>query len=272
VYKTFFFKEILLKFSCRQIARTLKNNWQTRVSLDCVYKIHTLLLSAGPFFYKLYYVMSETKNSEQLLRLAIAAFNRQQFEAAERSLDEILMLNADDAAALQLKTVLCLRRGDVDLARSTILACIKLRPNHQPSLKLVLEVAKTRFAQAHQARETSNASVAIGFYREALQLNPSLAAAWFGLGLALQDIKDYTAAADAFAQAAKLAPSDAKAHVNRGISLQQTGNMAEAFAAYQAAYQRDASTFGAISQALTSASTGALVLNLDRLALRLASI
>lgn len=216
--------------------------------------------------------MSEPKNSEHTLRLAIAAFNRQQFEAAERSLDEILMVDGNDAAALQLKAMLCLRRGDVDLARSAILACIKLRPNHPPSLKLVLEVAKARFAQAHQARQSNNAEAAIGFYRDALQLNPGLTAAWFGLGLALQDAKDYAASADAFAQAAKLAPNDAKAHVNRGISLQQTGNMAEAFAAYQAAYQRDASTFGAISQALTSASTGALVLNLDRLALRLANI
>ena len=216
--------------------------------------------------------MSEPKNSEHALRLAIAAFNAQQYEAAERSLDEILMVNGNDAAALQLKAMLCLRRGDVDLARSAILNCIKLRPNHPPSFKVMLEVAKARFAQAHQARETSNATAAIGFYRDALQLNPGLAAAWFGLGLVLQDDKDYAAAADAFAQAAKLEPSDAKAHVNRGISLQQTGNITEAFAAYQAAYQRDASTFGAISQALTSASTGALVLNLDKLALRLAKI
>ena len=85
----------------------------------------------------------------------------------------------------------------------------------------------------------------------------------------LQDIKDYAAAAEAFEQVVALRPGDAKALVNRAISLQQSGNLADAMACYSLAYQTDPSTFAAISQALSAASTGLLVLDLETLRDRL---
>jgi lipoprotein NlpI len=85
----------------------------------------------------------------------------------------------------------------------------------------------------------------------------------------LQDVKDYAAAAEAFAQVVALRPRDAKALVNRAISLQQGGNLADAMASYSLAYQTDPSTFAAISQALSAASTGLLVLDLETLRDRL---
>ena len=88
-------------------------------------------------------------------------------------------------------------------------------------------------------------------------------------GLALQDVKDYAAAAGAFEQVVALRPGDARALVNRAISLQQLGNLADAMTSYGLAYQTDPSTFAAISQALSAASTGLLLLDVESLRDRL---
>src|ERR1700722_17041904 len=138
-----------------------------------------------------------------------------------------------------------------------------VRPKRRPSASL--SGLGTRKPQTLPERRLPRFSA----LRKPLLRKESRGEGWVGLGLALQDVKDYAAAAGAFEQVVALRPGDARALVNRAISLQQLGNLADAMTSYGLAYQTDPSTFAAISQALSAASTGLLLLDVESLRDRL---
>ena len=103
--------------------------------------------------------------------------------------------------------------------------------------------------------------------REALgratRIDPSSSAAWFALGLTAQDLGDDAGAAEAYA-AALLARADfAEAAVNLGIARQATGDIVGAMTAYRQAVGLRPDALGRVTQAVTSARTGALWLDVD---------
>ncbi len=102
-------------------------------------------------------------------------------------------------------------------------------------------------------------------------LDPRDADAWFSLGLVCQDLRDLESAAVAFTNAVSHRPDYAEAAVNLGIVLQDMGRMGDAMEAYRRAVRLRADTFGRIAQALTTASTGRLVLDLGTLRRALAA-
>jgi len=97
----------------------------------------------------------------------------------------------------------------------------------------------------------------------ALEAHPAI---WFDLALVRHDLRKFDGAVEAYRHVLQLNPNASEAAVNLGVVLQETGRMDEAMAAFSAAYSLDASTFGIIAMALTSAPRGRLWL--DEAALR----
>jgi cytochrome c-type biogenesis protein CcmH/NrfG len=83
--------------------------------------------------------------------------------------------------------------------------------------------------------------------------------------LTAQDLGDEAGAADAFSAALRTRENFAEAAVNLGIARQRLGDMAAALTAYRQAIRLRPETFSRIAQALTSASTGMLCLDVGAL-------
>ena len=211
--------------------------------------------------------MSDTL--DQALIEAVEIYRQKRYAEAEILTDRILATAPRHAGAQQLKALLALLRGDIDRAADAAAVSLAERPGHAQTVDIARKTALALFRAAQADAAQANAARALSRFRRALELDPTNADGWFGLGLALQDIKDYAEAAKAFEQVVALRPGDARAMVNRAVSLQQSGNLVDAMASYSLAYQTDPSTFAAISQALSAASTGLLVLDLKTLRDRL---
>jgi tetratricopeptide (TPR) repeat protein len=213
--------------------------------------------------------MRSSDTSDQALVEAIKIYRRKQYADAEVVVDRILATTPRHAGAQQLKALLALLRGDIDGAAEAAAVSLAERPGHAQTADIARKAARALFGAAQADAAQGNAARALSRFRRALGLDRTNADGWFGLGLALQDVKDYAAAAGAFEQVVALRPGDARALVNRAISLQQLGNLADAMTSYGLAYQTDPSTFAAISQALSAASTGLLLLDVESLRDRL---
>jgi tetratricopeptide (TPR) repeat protein len=213
--------------------------------------------------------MRSSDTSDQALVEAIKIYRRKRYADAEVVVDRILATTPRHAGAQQLKALLALLRGDIDGAAEAAAVSLAERPGHAQTADIARKAARALFGAAQADAAQGNAARALSRFRRALGLDRTNADGWFGLGLALQDVKDYAAAAGAFEQVVALRPGDARALVNRAISLQQLGNLADAMTSYGLAYQTDPSTFAAISQALSAASTGLLLLDVESLRDRL---
>jgi tetratricopeptide (TPR) repeat protein len=213
--------------------------------------------------------MRSSDTSDQALVEAIKIYRRKRYADAEVVVDRILTTTPRHAGAQQLKALLALLRGDIDGAAEAAAVSLAERPGHAQTADIARKAARALFGAAQADAAQGNAARALSRFRRALGLDRTNADGWFGLGLALQDVKDYAAAAGAFEQVVALRPGDARALVNRAISLQQLGNLADAMTSYGLAYQTDPSTFAAISQALSAASTGLLLLDVESLRDRL---
>jgi tetratricopeptide (TPR) repeat protein len=213
--------------------------------------------------------MRSSDTSDQALVEAIKIYRRKRYADAEVVVDRILTTTPRHAGAQQLKALLALLRGDIDGAAEAAAVSLAERPGHAQTADIARKAARALFGAAQADAAQGNAARALSRFRRALGLDRTNADGWFGLGLALQDVKDYAAAAGAFEQVVALRPGDARALVNRAISLQQLGNLADAMTSYGLAYQTDPSTFAAISQALSAASTGLLLLDIESLRDRL---
>jgi tetratricopeptide (TPR) repeat protein len=213
--------------------------------------------------------MRSSDTSDQALVEAIKIYRRKRYADAEVVVDRILATTPRHAGAQQLKALLALLRGDIDGAAEAAAVSLAERPGHAQTADIARKAARALFGAAQADAAQGNGARALSRFRRALGLDRTNADGWFGLGLALQDVKDYAAAAGAFEQVVALRPGDARALVNRAISLQQLGNLADAMTSYGLAYQTDPSTFAAISQALSAASTGLLLLDVESLRDRL---
>jgi tetratricopeptide (TPR) repeat protein len=213
--------------------------------------------------------MRRSEAPDQALIEAVKIYRRKRYAEAEVLADRILVTAPRHAGAQQLKALLALLRGDIDRAADAAAVSLVERPGHPQTVDIARKTALALFRAAQADAAQANMARALSRFRRALGLDRTNADGWFGLGLALQDIKDYTGAAEAFEQVVTLRPGDARALINRAVSLQQSGNLVDAMASYSLAYQTDPSTFAAISQALSAASTGLLVLDLETLRDRL---
>jgi tetratricopeptide (TPR) repeat protein len=213
--------------------------------------------------------MRWSNTPDQALVEAVKIYRQKRYAEAEILADRILAAAPRQAGAQQLKALLTLLRGDFDRAAAAVAVSLAERPGHAQTLDIARKTALALFRAAQTDAAQGDSARALSRFRRALELDETNADGWFGLGLALQDVKDYAEAAKAFGRVVALRPGDARALVNRAVSLQQLGNLADAMTSYSLAYQTDPSTFAAISQALSAASTGLLILDLETLRDRL---
>ncbi len=102
-------------------------------------------------------------------------------------------------------------------------------------------------------------------FAEAAALDPRSVRARFLEGVAAQDAGDPAGAAAAYAAALALDPALAEAALNLGTARQEMGDLAGARTAYGAAVRLRPDSFGRAAQALTTARSGELWLDLGAL-------
>jgi len=78
---------------------------------------------------------------------------------------------------------------------------------------------------------------AIGKYDQAIALEPNLAMAWVGKGLAHNGLEEYSDALDAFEMAISISPGYAKAWYGKGVALYGLGQYEDSIAAFDRALE-----------------------------------
>jgi tetratricopeptide (TPR) repeat protein len=184
-------------------------------------------------------------------RIARAA---QDYDAALSHLDRAIAVAPQREAFLEKARTLD-QAGLRQAAREAWRAILEIVPQHQEAAARLGRLAWEDGDHAGAAKLLERAVA-----------GEAPASAWFDLGLARQDLRDYGGAAAAYRRSFELRPDHAEAALNLGIVIQEAGDLAGAMRAYAEAYRLRPSTFGAIAMALTSAPHGRLWL--DEAALR----
>jgi tetratricopeptide (TPR) repeat protein len=219
--------------------------------------------------------------------LAAVLFSRNEIALARPHIEASLKRRAGNAAALVLAGRIARADRDFDAALAHFDRAIALTPQRE----LFVEKARTldQAGMKPQAREAwqailkanpqhGEAAARLGrmawedgdhatavAYLERATASEAPASAWFDLGLARQDLRDYAGAAAAYRKAFALKPDHAEAALNLGIVLQDGGEADAAMSAYRDAYRLRPQLFGSIAMALTSASHGRLWLDENEL-------
>src|SRR5665213_2380823 len=224
--------------------------------------------------------------------LAAVLHSQSEFRSARAHIESSLEQRPGNAAAHLLAARIARAAGDFDGALSHLDRAIAIAPQretfvekartldqaslHQPNLGLparaawraILEVIPQHQEAAARlgrlAWEDGDHALAAGLLERAVA-NDAPASVWFDLGLVRQDLRDYAGAATAYRKALEIKPDFPEAHVNLGLNLQHAGDLESAMDCYRQALRLRPDTFGRIAQALTSAKTGQLWLNLGRL-------
>lgn len=212
------------------------------------------------------------KNEVQAARRHIAASLRKRpgNAAAQLLAARIARSERDFASALgHFDSAIAIapqREAFVEKARTLDLADMRAQAREawQAILKAIPEHQEAAARLGRMAWEDGDHIAAVSLLERATARDaPS--SAWFDLGLARQDLRDYPAAAAAYRKALDIRPDFAEAALNLGIVLQEGGERDAAMRTYQRAYRLRSDLFGAIAMALTSASHGQLWLDEEAL-------
>jgi tetratricopeptide (TPR) repeat protein len=188
-------------------------------------------------------------NAAALLLAARIARAGKEFDAALAHLDRAIALEPQRDVFVEKARTLDLA-GLKAQAREAWQAILKVIPRHQE--------ASARLGR--MAWEDGDPAVAAGLLEQAIATDAP-ASVWFDLGLARQDLRDYSGAASAYRKAFDIKPDHAEAALNLGISLQEGGDLDDAMRAFAQAYRLRPQLFGSIAMALTSAPHGGLWLD-----------
>ena len=193
-------------------------------------------------------------------------------DAAERSfaLCASLLRSGDPGAGAVLDG--CLQRFPQEAAGWRLLGDT-LAELGQPEAALVcVERARRAAPTAEACLRVGTALQALGrpaparaAFAEAAALDPRSVRARFLEGVAAQDAGDLAGAAAAYGSALALDPALAEAALNLGTVRQEMGDVAGARAAYGAAVRLKPDSFGRAAQALATARSGELWLDLRAL-------
>ena len=93
--------------------------------------------------------------------------------------------------------------------------------------------AQATMAVAEELYDHGDHDKAIEQWREAIQLDPGLAKAYYGLGMALRGENQFAAAVSALRETVRLDPRNAAAFADLGDTLQESDDLDAALAAYQ---------------------------------------
>jgi len=111
-----------------------------------------------------------------------------------------------------------------------------------PSMQILRQnraKAREHYATATKLYREGKHDEALEEYRNALELDDQLYAAWNNMGQLLMEQNNYADAVSAFQIAARIEPTDPRPLYNTGLAYQRVGWAADAFESYQKALQRD---------------------------------
>lgn len=101
------------------------------------------------------------------------------------------------------------------------------------------EEARTHYTKALALSAKGKSEEALQEYRNALELDDQLYAAWNNMGQLLMDKGNYADAVAAFQIAAGIEPSDPRPLYNTGLAYQRVGWASDAYTSYDRALTRD---------------------------------
>lgn len=156
--------------------------------------------------------------SRPCIEQALALHRAGRLEEAWPLYEEILSLDADDAAALHWLGTLHLQSGRLSLALDFLDRSVRACPDH----------AEAHSNRGNTLRCLQRLEEAVAAFDRAISLRPAYAEAWNNRGIALRDMGRLVDAAESFAQAVAIKPEYANALKNRGVVLRGMGRFAEA--------------------------------------------
>ncbi|WFU12320.1 tetratricopeptide repeat protein (plasmid) [Rhizobium sp. CB3090] len=170
---------------------------------------------------------------------------------------EAALAQLDKAASVEIRLEIFVEKarifdqmGNKSAARDAWNMVLNAMPTSREALSRLSNLARERGALV-EAEHLLERAVA-------LEDHPGI---WFELALVRHDLQKLDGAAQAYRRVLEINADAPEAAVNLGVVLQEAGNMDEAMAAFSTAYALDASTFGVIAMALTSAPCGRLWLD-----------
>jgi tetratricopeptide (TPR) repeat protein len=174
-----------------------------------------------------------------------------------------------DAALIHLDRALSLApQRDMLFEKARTLDAAGLKPQARDAWRAILmALPQSQEAAARLGRlawEDGDNPSAVSLLERAT-IDGAPASVWFDLGVVRQDLRDHTAAAEAYRKALSIKPDYAEAALNLGTALQESGDLDGAIRAYAEAYRLRPDMFGTIAMALTSGSHGRLWLDEEAL-------
>jgi tetratricopeptide (TPR) repeat protein len=174
-----------------------------------------------------------------------------------------------DAALIHLDRALALApQRDAFFEKARTLDAAGLKPEARDAWRAILKaLPQSQEAAARLGRlawEAGEHPTAASLLERAT-IGEAPASVWFDLGVVRQDLRDHTAAAEAYRKALDIKPEYAEAALNLGTALQESGDLDGAMRAYAHAYRLRSAMFGRIAMALTTASHGRLWLDEEAL-------
>ena len=163
----------------------------------------------------------------QAVQVGLEHFQAGRLSEAEAIFRQILAVDPDNAAALQLLGCIAHETGRHDQAFAFFSQAIQGNPA-DPFLHFNLGVSLEEQGKAHEAMVC---------YRKALELNPNYAEAYNNMGTVLHAQGKPSDAVSYYHKALALSPNDARAHNNLGMALQQIGKLDESLACYRKALE-----------------------------------
>ncbi len=167
---------------------------------------------------------------------ALALYNTQQNEAAEKEVRRALRLNPGAADAYTLLGIILASRGNANAEASEALAqAVAL---DSANFDAVFNLGRVRYVQ-------KDYQGAIKSLREAVRMRPKFAEARFFLGTSLESAGDSAAALSEYQELIKLDPESAYGQVGAGVVLLKQGKKDEAISALRRAIAIDPRNFEA---------------------------
>jgi protein O-GlcNAc transferase len=162
---------------------------------------------------------------ETLLANALRYYQASQFEAASRVCRQLMALDPNDIAGLNLAGLIALRGGQNQLALDVLGRAVALND----------KIADLQSGVAEALQRLGRFDDAIAYYRRAIALDPGYAETFYNCGNVLLKLKRYPEALAHYDRALEIEPNFVEALHNRGNALFESSRFAEALADYDLA-------------------------------------
>ena len=105
--------------------------------------------------------------------------------------------------------------------------------NYKQAIKIKPDYVAAYFNMGIALQNKGDLDAAIDSYKQALKIKPDYADAYYNMGVAMHDKGDRDAAIDSYKQALKIKPDYAEAYCNMGVALQEKSDLDAAIDSYK---------------------------------------